>query len=114
MTKVIEIYVSKAPDVSRRKKTSLIFPEARTMPLEAVKATHKALDKFLGNDEPMFRVYSNMPEVVSFITQYKDVRKFKARLFFGDKKITTNNLFIKFNKVFRYIDRVIDQGTSQD
>ena len=106
MTKVIEIYVNKDPELA---KSSLMFPEHCTMPLEAVKATHKAIDKFLDNDEPIFRVYSNMPEVVSFIIQYKDVRKFKTRLFFGDKKITTNNLFIKFNKVFRYIDKATSQ-----
>jgi len=106
MFKVIEIYVNKVPEVYGSEKTSLMFPEHRAMPLEAVKATHKAIDKFLNNDEPIFRVYSNLPEVVSFIIQYKDVRKFKTRLFFGDKKITTNNLFIKFNKVFHYIIKV--------
>ena len=106
MVKVIEIYVNKVPEVYGSEKTSFMFPETRAMPLEAVKATHLAIAKFLATDEPTFRVYTNMPEVVSFIIQYKDVRKFKTRLFFGDKKITTNNLFIKFNKVFRYIDKV--------
>lgn len=106
MTKVIEIYVNKVPEVHGDEMTSFLFPEARKMPLEAVKDTHKAIDKFLDTDEPTFRVYTNMPEVVAFIIEYEDVRKFKARLFFGDKKITTTNLFIKFNKVFRYIDKV--------
>ena len=106
MTKVIEIYVNKDPELD---KPSFMFPEARTMPLEAVKATHAAIDLFLDNVEPIFRVYTNLPEVVSFIIQYKDVRKFKTRLYFGDKKITPNNLFIKFNKVFRYIDKVTSQ-----
>lgn len=106
MTKVIEIYVNKVPEVYGDEMTSLMFPEARKMPLEAVKATHKEIDKFLDTDEPIFRVYTNMPEVVSFIIEYKDARKFKTRLFLGDKKITVNKLFIEFNKAFRYIDKV--------
>lgn len=110
MKKIIEIYANKVPECYGSEKTSIIFPEICTMPLEAVKAAHKAIDKFFDNDEPIFRVYSNLPELVAFIIQYKDVRKFKTRMFFGDKRITPNNLFRKFNKVFRYID----QETSRD
>ena len=89
----------------------LFYPESKTLPLNAVKATKRFIDDRISKsvpDLPLF-ISTGSSEVVMFVSNYAAKKGYNVRFWYKSKRVSENKLFAKLNKVFRWIDKVCDE-----
>lgn len=103
----IRIYV--APDKSPSFEGQVAsYPEMFLMPKEAVRKTKKIVDDFLASGEKLLDIRTVSSDVTSFVYEYRRVKGYDVEIYYHAKRIGIEGVFDKFNKVFRYAEKLTE------
>jgi len=117
--KIVEVYVGSGISTAPwENQIACCTPEYENMPIDAVKEVKKFIDANLdkGTDQLPIAVVSTSSDVAMFVHSYAGKMGYTAHFFYRGKtttgvgrRISVNEMFTIFNKVFRYIDK--ESGT---